>query len=98
MLEPGREPVLEFESDAGEIKIVLESAGTRGDDDLRRRRRRPRTDRRRPPARLRRHRRPRSASCQGSAATTSRTAHFSRNRQAGQSCTASRRASTLISA
>jgi hypothetical protein len=30
------EPVLEFETDAGELKIVPEPAGTRGYDDLRR--------------------------------------------------------------
>jgi hypothetical protein len=34
---PGRDPVLELESDAGEIKVVLEPAGTRGYDDLRHR-------------------------------------------------------------
>jgi|tagenome__1003787_1003787.scaffolds.fasta_scaffold20757949_4 hypothetical protein len=33
----GREPVLELKSAAGEIKIVLEPAGTRGYDDLRHR-------------------------------------------------------------
>jgi len=32
-----REPVLELETDAGELKIVPEPAGTRGYDDLRRR-------------------------------------------------------------
>jgi len=31
-----RDPVLEFETDAGELKIVPEPAGTRGYDDLRR--------------------------------------------------------------
>jgi hypothetical protein len=36
-LDSGRDPVLELASDAGEIKIVLEPAGTRGYDDLRRR-------------------------------------------------------------
>ncbi len=36
-LDAGRDPVLELESDAGEIKIVLEPAGTRGFDDLRHR-------------------------------------------------------------
>jgi hypothetical protein len=36
-LEPERESVLELESDAGEIKIVPEPAGTRGYDDLRHR-------------------------------------------------------------
>jgi hypothetical protein len=36
-LEPGRQPVLELESEAGEIKIVLEPAGTHGYDDLRHR-------------------------------------------------------------
>jgi hypothetical protein len=36
-LEAGRDPAVEFESDAGEIKIVLEPTGTRGYDDLRRR-------------------------------------------------------------
>jgi hypothetical protein len=37
-LEQGlrNDPVLEFESDAGELKIVAEPAGTRGYDDLRR--------------------------------------------------------------
>ncbi len=35
--QPDREPVIELESDAGEIKIVLEPAGTRGYDDLRHR-------------------------------------------------------------
>ncbi len=34
-LDPEREPVVELESDAGEIKIVPEPAGTRGYDDLR---------------------------------------------------------------
>jgi hypothetical protein len=34
-LDPKREPVIELESDAGEIKIVLEPAGTRGYEDLR---------------------------------------------------------------
>jgi hypothetical protein len=33
----GREPVLELQTDAGELKIVPEPAGTRGYDDLRRR-------------------------------------------------------------
>lgn len=32
----GREPVLELETDAGELKIVGEPAGTQGYDDLRR--------------------------------------------------------------
>jgi hypothetical protein len=32
-----RQPVLELETDAGELKIVLEPAGMRGYDDLRRR-------------------------------------------------------------
>ena len=36
-LDPEREPVLALEADAGEIKIVLEPAGTRGYDDLRHR-------------------------------------------------------------
>src|SRR4051812_25122537 len=36
-LEPTGEPVLELESDAGEIKVVLAPTGTRGYDDLRRR-------------------------------------------------------------
>jgi hypothetical protein len=36
-LDPSRDPVVAFASDAGEIKIVLEPAGTRGYDDLRRR-------------------------------------------------------------
>ena len=36
-LDPSRDPVLKLETDAGEIKIVLEPAGTRGYDDLRRR-------------------------------------------------------------
>ena len=31
-----REPVLELETNAGELKVVLEPAGTRGYDDLRR--------------------------------------------------------------
>lgn len=34
-LDPQREPVIELESDAGEIKIVPEPAGTRGYEDLR---------------------------------------------------------------
>jgi hypothetical protein len=34
--ELAREPVLELETDAGELKIVPEPAGTRGYDDLRR--------------------------------------------------------------
>src|SRR5437870_3259403 len=33
----GREPVLELQTDAGQLKIVPEPAGTRGYDDLRRR-------------------------------------------------------------
>jgi hypothetical protein len=33
----GRQPVLELQTDAGELKIVAEPAGTRGYDDLRRR-------------------------------------------------------------
>ena len=36
-LDTGRDPMLELASDAGEIKIVLEPAGTRGFDDLRHR-------------------------------------------------------------
>ena len=36
-LDTDRDPVVELASDAGEIKIVLEPAGTRGYDDLRRR-------------------------------------------------------------
>jgi hypothetical protein len=32
-----RQPVLELQTDAGELKIILEPAGTRGYDDLRRR-------------------------------------------------------------
>ncbi len=36
-LDTDRDPVIEFESAAGEIKIVLEPAGTRGYDDLRHR-------------------------------------------------------------
>jgi hypothetical protein len=36
-LDVARDPVLELGSDAGEIKIVLEPAGTRGFDDLRHR-------------------------------------------------------------
>jgi hypothetical protein len=36
-LDLGREPVLDLASDAGELKVVLEPAGTRGYDDLRRR-------------------------------------------------------------
>jgi hypothetical protein len=32
----GRQPVLELQTDAGEVKIVPEPAGTRGYDDLRR--------------------------------------------------------------
>ena len=35
--ELARQPVLELQTDAGELKIVLEPAGTRGYDDLRRR-------------------------------------------------------------
>ena len=35
--ELAREPVLELQTDAGELKIVPEPAGTRGYDDLRRR-------------------------------------------------------------
>lgn len=34
-LDPRREPVIELTSDAGEIKIVPEPAGTRGYEDLR---------------------------------------------------------------
>jgi hypothetical protein len=34
-LDPKREPVTELKSDAGEIKLVLEPAGTRGYEDLR---------------------------------------------------------------
>lgn len=34
-LDPQREPVIELTSDAGEIKIVPEPAGTRGYEDLR---------------------------------------------------------------
>ena len=34
-LDPKGEPVIELQSDAGEIKIVLEPAGTRGYEDLR---------------------------------------------------------------
>src|SRR3954451_15099407 len=37
----GRQPVLELQTDAGELKIVPEPAGTRGYDDLRRRAERP---------------------------------------------------------
>ena len=36
----GRQPVLELQTDAGELRIVPEPAGTRGYDDLRRRARR----------------------------------------------------------
>jgi hypothetical protein len=36
-LDPAREPAIELESRAGEIKIVPQPAGTRGYDDLRRR-------------------------------------------------------------
>ena len=36
-LDPQRGPVIELTSDAGEIKIIPEPAGTRGYDDLRRR-------------------------------------------------------------
>jgi hypothetical protein len=36
-LDGARDPVVELASDAGEIKIVLEPAGTRGYDDLRHR-------------------------------------------------------------
>ena len=36
-LDPKRDPVLALTSDAGEVKIVLEPAGTRGYDDLRHR-------------------------------------------------------------
>lgn len=39
-LDPEREPVIVLESDAGEIKIVPQPAGTRGQDDLRHRARR----------------------------------------------------------
>ncbi|HEX5172582.1 MAG TPA: hypothetical protein VFV91_00375 [Gaiellaceae bacterium] len=34
-LDPKREPVIELESDAGQIRIVPEPAGTRGYEDLR---------------------------------------------------------------
>lgn len=34
-LDPKREPVIDLKSDAGEIKIVIEPAGTRGYEDLR---------------------------------------------------------------
>ena len=34
-LDPERDPVLALTSDAGEVKIVLEPAGTRGYNDLR---------------------------------------------------------------
>ena len=34
-LDPQREPVIKLESDAGQIKIVPEPAGTRGYEDLR---------------------------------------------------------------
>ena len=40
VLDPEREPVIELESDAGEIKIVPHPTGTRGQDDLRHRARR----------------------------------------------------------
>ena len=36
-VDPGREPVIELTSDAGEIKVVLQPAGTRGYEDLRHR-------------------------------------------------------------
>ena len=39
-LDPEREPVIVLESDAGEIKIVPQPTGTRGQDDLRHRARR----------------------------------------------------------
>lgn len=39
-LDPEREPVIVIESDAGEIKIVPQPTGTRGQDDLRHRARR----------------------------------------------------------
>jgi hypothetical protein len=39
-LDPEREPVITLESDAGEIKIVPQPTGTRGQDDLRHRARR----------------------------------------------------------
>ena len=39
-LEPEREPVIVLESDAGEIKIVPQPTGTRGQEDLRHRARR----------------------------------------------------------
>lgn len=39
-LDPEREPVIALESDAGEIKIVPQPTGTRGQDDLRHRARR----------------------------------------------------------
>jgi hypothetical protein len=39
-LDPEREPVMTLESDAGEIKIVPQPTGTRGQDDLRHRARR----------------------------------------------------------
>jgi hypothetical protein len=35
--ELGREPVVELQTDAGQLKVVVEPAGTRGYDDLRRR-------------------------------------------------------------
>lgn len=39
-LDPEREPVIVLESDAGEIKIIPQPTGTRGQDDLRHRARR----------------------------------------------------------
>jgi len=39
-LDPEREPVIVLESDAGEIKVVPQPTGTRGQDDLRHRARR----------------------------------------------------------
>jgi hypothetical protein len=36
-VDPGREPMIELISDAGEIKVVLQPAGTRGYEDLRHR-------------------------------------------------------------
>jgi hypothetical protein len=35
--ELGRKPVVELQTDAGQLKVVVEPAGTRGYDDLRRR-------------------------------------------------------------
>jgi hypothetical protein len=39
-LDPEREPVIVLESDAGEIKVIPQPTGTRGQDDLRHRARR----------------------------------------------------------